>query len=87
MSKIPSRRLAHPPDEKHRQDPLKGMETQINPMDDGFISAKFEAFHKHKKEEKLNSKKKQKIVYTKEQNKLEVKYHTINISTLTPKEV
>ena len=26
--------------EKHRQDPLKGMETQINPMDDGFISAK-----------------------------------------------
>ena len=57
-------------------------------MDDGFISAKFEAFHKHKKEEeKLNSKKKQKIVYTKEQNKLEVKYHTINISTLTPKEV
>ena len=64
------------------------METQINPMDDGFISAKnWDFFTSTKKRRNSTPKKKQKVVYTKEQNKLEVKYHTINFSTLTPKEV
>ena len=63
------------------------MKTQINPIDDDFIRAKFEVFSQAQEEVQLNSKEKQKIVYTREQNKLEVKYHTINISTLTPKEV
>ena len=64
------------------------MEIQINPMYEDLIRAKIEALSQAQKEEvHLNSKEKQKIVYTREQNKLEVKYHTINISTLTPKEV
>ena len=55
------------------------MKTHINPIDDDFIRAKFKAFSQaQKEEEQLNSKRNKEFVYTREQNKLEVKYHTNN---------